>query len=162
MHEVLPPLTCKPLSLKLILKTWYRDLPKTLFAFQWGYKITPQPQQRIPEYNWSQTTRIRFSEFLWMDVVSLEDLVPPSPMLRKIFFIDPLFTRDQEPQWVEYSAPKEGMLQRHIANCLKDKKLAVNRHVEESIPPNAEVYELIWESVPSRKLALKSHQVTRG
>lgn len=78
-----------------------------------------------------------------MDVVSLEDLVPPSPMLRKIFFIDPLFTRDQEPQWVEYSAPKEGMLQRHIANCLKDKKLAVNRHVEESIPPNAEVYELI-------------------
>lgn len=68
-----------------------------------------------------------------MDVVSL------FPMLRKIFFINPLFTRDQEPQWVECSAPKEGMLQRHMANCLKDKKLVVNRHVEESLPPNPEV-----------------------
>lgn len=110
MHKVLP-LSSKPLSLKLILKTWYSDLPKILFAFQWGCKIT-QPQQRLPEYNWPQTTRIRFSEVLWMDVVSLEELVAPSPMLRKIFFKNPLFTTDQEPQWVEYSAPKEGMLQR--------------------------------------------------
>lgn len=54
-----------------------------------------------------------------MDVVSLEDIVAPSPMLRKIFFKYPLFTRDQEPQWVEYSAPKEGMLQRHMAKLLK-------------------------------------------
>lgn len=43
-------------------------------------------------------------------------------MLWKIFFINPLLTRDQEPQWAECSAPKEGMLQRHRANCLKDKK----------------------------------------
>lgn len=38
------------------------------------------------------------------------------------FFTNPLLTRDQEPQWVEYSGPRVGMLQRHLANCLKDKK----------------------------------------
>lgn len=42
-------------------------------------------------------------------------------MLLKIFFINPLPTKNQEPQWAECSAPKEGMLQRPIANCLKDK-----------------------------------------
>lgn len=40
----------------------------------------------------------------------------------KAFFTNPLLTRDQEPQWVEYSGPKVGVLQRHLANCLKDKK----------------------------------------
>lgn len=41
---------------------------------------------------------------------------------RKVFFTTPLLTRGQEPQWLECSAPRVDMLQRHLANCLKDKK----------------------------------------
>ena len=64
---------------------------------------------------------IKLSDVLGMDVGTLEDLFPISHVKADLLYYNPLLTRDQEPQWVECSAPKVGMLQRHMANCLKDK-----------------------------------------
>lgn len=53
-----------------------------------------------------------------MDLFSLEDFVSHLPRYESSSL---LITRDQEPQWAECPAPKESMLHRHMANCLKDK-----------------------------------------
>ena len=85
---------------------------------------------------------ITLSDVLRMDVGPLEDLFPISHVKADLLYYNPLLTRDQEPQWVECSAPKVGMLQRHMANCLKDKKLVVNRTCGRVPPTNPDVESL--------------------